>query len=91
MNKSKLYWGMNQHPHVFAFPEPEIGKTYITAKHTHCVPTCATPNPAAKQLNPPIYRQHPKTSLLRIKIFRNVPVPEVTPSSKKKGEIPSED
>lgn len=63
----------------------------MIAKHVHCVPTCATPIDAAKQLNPPIpLPQHPSTPHDRIRIFRNAQVPDVTPKSRKSGEIPSE-
>lgn len=60
-------------------------------KQDHCVVTCNIPNmPAKHWKGPRSVAQHPTTPHPNSQIFANAHVPEVTPSSKKSGDIPSE-
>lgn len=91
-NRSSLELFISSHSPIDLWPRgrSERRQTDMIPKEHHCVPTCATPKLAAKQLNPPIpFPQHASTPLLRIKIFAKAHVPLVTPRSKNTGLIPS--
>ena len=58
---------------------------YITAKHAHCTPICATPRIEAKHSKPLTNLQHPMSARLagNVKIFAKAKVPDVVPSNTK--------